>query len=223
MVDRLQFAAGFLQDLVQSIITLFVVLNPIKNMPLFQALIAKASPKQKSMVARKAVMVTGTVLVIFAYLGDAILIVLHITLSYIMLAGGAFLLVFAIKDTAAPISQEPVSKKLQAGMADEMLDQIAAFPIAIPLLAGPGAISTVMVLNSFDYGAAKGPWDVSTLVAIVVDCMLVWVLFGLTTRLARRVGTSAMLIAGKVMNILTGAIGVSFLIRGATAAFGIST
>jgi multiple antibiotic resistance protein len=221
----LSFFTGILQDFTQSLITIFVILDPIGAIPFFQGLTAGATSRQRGMIARKTVIVTIVVLLIFAYLGDAILGALHITLDSVMIAGGVFILVFAVKDVASsqsPSANTSATKKRESALPKEVADSIAAFPLAIPLLAGPGAIATVMVLNNPDYGAATGLRDFSTALAIVVDCLIVLLLFGLSSRLMRILKPSVMVITGKVMDILMGAIGVSFIIRGAVGIFGIT-
>ncbi len=216
---RLFTFIDFVHDLVESLITLFVILNPIGAIPFFQSLTAGAILKQKEMVAKRAVLVVFTVLLIFAYLGDAILDLLHITLNYIMIAGGIFILVFALKDAASGLTRNEL--KDEAGnLPSTVADRIAVFPIAIPLLAGPGAIGTVILLNHPLYGAAKGITDFSTALAILVDCVIVWILLSLSNRLARILKPSILMAVGKVMDILMGAIGVSFLIKGIAAIFG---
>ena len=221
----MSFFTGILQDFTQSLITIFVILDPIGAIPFFQGLTAGATSRQRGMIARKTVIVTIVVLLVFAYLGDAILGALHITLDSVMIAGGVFILVFAVKDVASsqsPSANTSTTKKGESALPREVADSIAAFPLAIPLLAGPGAIATVMVLNNADYGAATGLGDFSTALAIVVDCLIVLLLFGLSSRLMRILKPSVMVITGKVMDILMGAIGVSFIIRGAVGIFGIT-
>ena len=221
----MSFFTGILQDFTQSLITIFVILDPIGAIPFFQGLTAGATSRQRGMIARKTVIVTIVVLLVFAYLGDAILGALHITLDSVMIAGGVFILVFAVKDVASsqsPSANTSATKKRESALPREVADSIAAFPLAIPLLAGPGAIATVMVLNNPDYGAATGLGDFSTALAIVVDCLIVLLLFGLSSRLMRILKPSVMVITGKVMDILMGAIGISFIIRGAVGIFGIT-
>lgn len=221
----MSFFTGILQDFTQSLITIFVILDPIGAIPFFQGLTAGATSRQRGMIARKTVIVTIVVLLVFAYLGDAILGALHITLDSVMIAGGVFILVFAVKDVASsqsPSANTSATKKRESALPREVADSIAAFPLAIPLLAGPGAIATVMVLNNADYGAATGLGDFSTALAIVVDCLIVLLLFGLSSRLMRILKPSVMVITGKVMDILMGAIGISFIIRGAVGIFGIT-
>jgi multiple antibiotic resistance protein len=142
-----------------------------------------------------------------------------------MIAGGVFILVFAVKDVASSEVQSAAKslyRRRGRTLSSGVTDSIAVFPLAIPLLAGPGAIATVMVLNNPQYGAAKGWMDFSMAVAIVVDCVIVWLLFSLSSRLMKVLKPSVMVITGKVMDILMGAIGISFLIRGAVGVFGIT-
>ena len=220
----MSFSTGFLQDLTESLITLFVILNPLGVIPFFQGFTAGATGEQKAAIARKTITVAIAVLLVFAYLGDAILGALQITLNSVMIAGGVFILVFAVKDVASSEVQSAAKslyRRRGRTLSSGVTDSIAVFPLAIPLLAGPGAIATVMVLNNLQYGAAKGWMDFSMAVAIVVDCVIVWLLFSLSSRLMKVLKPSVMVITGKVMDILMGAIGISFLIRGAVGVFGI--
>lgn len=213
------YLIDFATDLIESLITLLVILNPIGAIPFFQSLTATATPDQKKMIAKRAALVASVVLLVFAYVGDAILAALHMTLNSVMIAGGIFLLVFAVKDAT---SHESASRNGgQAGpLSAEAADSIAVFPIAIPLLAGPGAIATVIVLNDPRYGVAKGITDISPALAILTACIIVWLLFTVSNRLTRIVKPSAMLVIGKVMDILMGAIGVSFIVGGIMAILG---
>ncbi len=108
-----------------------------------------------------------------------------------------------------------------AGLTGIVADRIAVFPLAVPLLAGPGAIRTVLVLNNPGYGAAKGIVDFSTGLAILIDCAVAWLLFSLSSRLIQILKPFVLIAVGKVMNILMGAIGVSLIVRGGIAVFGL--
>jgi multiple antibiotic resistance protein len=212
----------FVQDFVESVIALLVILNPIGAIPFFQSLTGGATPEQRSAIAKRAVLVVFVVLLIFAYLGDVILGALHITLNCIMIAGGVFILIFALKDAASGLTRNEF--KDEAGNLPSIVaDRIAVFPIAIPLLAGPGAIGTVILLNHPLYGAAKGIADFSTALAILVDCVIVWLLISFSNKLVRILKPSALMAVGKVMDILMGAIGISFIIRGIVAVLGLGS
>ena len=175
-------------------------------------------------MAKKAAFVSFVVLLVSAYLGDTILEVLGIRLSYVMIAGGAFIFAFAVKSTVSWTQTEATAtenRKTVAPISSAGVDRIAIFPIAVPLLAGPGAIATVMILNHPQYGVTQGLADLSTGFAILVDCIIVWVLFVPGNKLVQVVKPFAMTIIGKLMDILIGAIGIAFLITGMAATFGV--
>jgi multiple antibiotic resistance protein len=217
--------ADFLKDLAESLITLLIVIDPIGAIPFFQSLTAAATPVQRRTVARRTVLTAFVVLLTFAYLGDAILGALHVTLNHIMMAGGIFILVFAIRDAASGAMEREISSVQNGnsapGLPDLLADRIAVFPLGIPLLAGPGAVSAILVLNHSSYEAAKGLTDFSTALAILISCIVAWLLFSLSSQMTRLLKPFVLIAVGKVMDILMGAIGISLLVRGAIAVFGL--
>jgi len=215
---------SFFQDILQSTITLFVVLHPFAAIPFFQGLTSGATESQKGTIAKKSAIIVFILLIVFAYLGDAILMVLHITLNYVMIAGGIFIIVFAVQDVAADDYEVKTKsfKKNTVGMPEAVAARIAVVPIAIPLLAGPGAIATVMVLNEFGYATYRSPFDFTTALAVIINSLATWLLLSLSSKLTRVVKPSILMVLGKVMDILMGAIGVSYLVKGAGGIFGLN-
>jgi multiple antibiotic resistance protein len=208
-----------LRDVTTSVLTLLVVLNPIVGLVYFSGLTAGATARQKQKISDRASIVVVGLLLFFAYLGDQILASLGITLHYIMVAGGLFILIFAIKDAlgGASISEhldESAISVVQLSEAD--VERIAIIPLAVPVLAGPGAIAAVMILNDLEYGF------IATGIAVVIDAVICWLTMRLSSRILRLVKPSFLTIVGKVMDILVSAVGVAFLIRGITGALGIS-
>jgi multiple antibiotic resistance protein len=212
----MEYLVSVMQDFVESLITLLVILNPINAVLFFCSLTAKASLDERKRIAKRTALVTFLMLLVFAYLGNLILATLHITLESVMIAGGIFLLVFAIKDVTSHVSGAGDPQKT-GSLSREEADNIAVFPLSIPLLAGPGAIAMVIVLNNPEYGVAKGLTDFSTPLAILISSIIVWSLFTISTKLTKIVKPSVMMIIGKVMLILMGAVGVSFIVKGITA------
>jgi multiple antibiotic resistance protein len=202
-----------LTDLVAGIITLFVILDPIGVLPFFISLTHGITPAQRRNLARRAVLIATGLLLVFAFLGDAILLFLGIQIADFEVAGGALLLIFALRDA---LSNEPLGMTEAHASIDEAkaIEALAVIPIATPLLAGPGSLTTVMLLsNSGTFGIL-----VST-TAILVDCFIAWVLFRLGDKITRAAGPTLLLIIGKVMDILMAAIAVSFLTTGITTIF----
>jgi MarC family membrane protein len=202
------FPSGFLYDLFAGIVTLFVILDPIGAIPFFQSLTLGVTPAQRRAVTKKSVVIATVLLLIFAYVGEAILAILGITIYDFEIAGGALLLVFAIRDA---LSNEPLGASESLAAAEKSanhVEQIAVIPLATPLLAGPGSLTTSILLANSEYGFVIAG------VAILVDCFLAFVALRLSDSLNQTFGPSGLMIVGKVLDILMAAIAVSYLVKG---------
>ncbi|MGH2638599.1 MAG: MarC family protein [Rhabdochlamydiaceae bacterium] len=200
-------------DLAAGIITLFVILDPIGVLPFFISLTKGITADQRKKIARRAVLIATGLLLVFAFLGDGILLFLGIQIADFEIAGGALLLIFALRDA---LSNEPLGMtETHAGIdAARTIETLAVIPIATPLLAGPGSLTTVMLLTKEGYLGIL----IST-IAIIVDCSIAWVLFRLSDKITKAAGPTLLVIIGKVMDILMAAIAVSFLTSGVTTIF----
>ncbi len=193
-------------DLFAGIVTLFVILDPIGVIPFFQSLTRDADQAQRRAVAKRSVLISTALLLIFAYLGQAILTLLSINIYDFEIAGGALLLVFAIRDA---LSNEPLGASESLAVAQKgTFERIAVIPLATPLLAGPGSLTTSILLANSDYGYLIAG------VAILVDSSLAFLALRSSDTLNRFVGPSGLMIIGKVLDILMTAIAVSYLVRG---------
>jgi multiple antibiotic resistance protein len=208
----------FLADLTNNVITLFVVINPIITIPFFQGITASATEKQRHMIAKRACIVALVLLLFFAFVGDWVLGVIGITLHYIMIAGGLFILIFAVKDALGSDQNDTprISETKSRGLTERAAEKLAVVPIGIPLLAGPGAIATVLILNDSPLGVT------TTVIAVILNSFIAWLLLRLSDKIVRVVGPSALGVLGKVMDILIAAIGIAFLLKGLNAAYGLS-
>jgi len=119
----------FLYYPITNIITLFVVLNPIAVIPFFQGLTAAATDEQRNAIVKRASVVVVVILLFFASLGDLVLTILGITLHYIMIAGGLYILVFAVKNALAgggeQAGQSRGSGKKAHGLPKAVAERIA--------------------------------------------------------------------------------------------------
>lgn len=191
--------------------TLFVILDPVGVLPFFMSLTRGITSEQRKKVGNRAVMIATILLFAFAFLGDGILYFLGIQIADFEIAGGSLLLIFAIRDA---LSNEPLGvteSETSAALAKtRALESIAVIPIATPLLAGPGSLTTVMLL-------AKEPLGIIlSSVAIAIDCSIAWLFFRASERITKALGPTVLMIIGKVMDILMAAIAVSFLTSGIT-------
>ncbi len=207
-------------------------------MAYFQGLTGGATEAQRKIILRRAVIVTMVVLWFFTFLGNLVLYLLRINVNYIMITGGIYILVYAVKSVI--FDEEPkeiagMQEKsgVPTGLPPRVVNRIAVVPLAIPLLAGPGAIATVMILNQPLAGGAYcfqgtvfaiagnlciwGP--IATAAAVLVVSLSAWILFNLSNVIVKRFNPSLIYTLGKVMGILVGAIAISFIIQGVTAVF----
>jgi multiple antibiotic resistance protein len=198
--------ADLIYSLFAGIVTLFVILDPIGVVPFYQALTREIAPAQRRTVAKNSVLISVGLLLVFAYLGQAILALLGINIYDFEIAGGTLLLVFAIRDA---LSNEPLgaSESLAAKEKSDV-ERIAVIPLATPLLAGPGSLTTCILLANANYGYLIAG------VAILVDSSLAFVALRSSDSLNKIIGPSGLMIIGKVLDILMTAIAVSYLVRG---------
>ena len=210
------FATEFIVSLFAGILTLFVILDPIGALPFFQAFTIDLSDKERNKLAQRSVLIAMGLLLVFAYLGALILNLLGIGIYDFEVAGGLLLLIFALRDAlfSEPLgAKETTSAKERVASVNKtrMLDTIAVIPIATPLLAGPGSLTTVMLLTQSKQGFEG---LIIGGVAILVDCGLALAAFRMSGKLNKWIGPSGLLIIGKVMDILMAAIAVSYLFHG---------
>jgi multiple antibiotic resistance protein len=206
----LVFPYDFLFKLVAGIITLFVILDPIGALPFFQAFTVSLTTEQRRKLAVRSVLIAMGLLLVFAYLGTLILSLLGIVISDFEIAGGLLLLIFALRDalSSQPLGASDTTEASKTTVS-KSFETLAVIPIATPLLAGPGSLTTVMLLTrASSYGV------IVATVAILVDCGLALTAFRASDRLNKWVGPSGLLIIGKVMDILMAAIAVSYLFAG---------
>lgn len=198
----------FLTTLVAGILTLFVILDPVGVLPFFLTLTSGFSKEQRRKLAKKAVLIAIGLLLVFAFLGDALLIFLGVTIYDFEIAGGILLLIFSVRDALSnePLGVTESTAGLDPSKASEM---IAVIPIATPLLAGPGSLTTVMLLAN---EGTLGPIISTT--AILVDGLIAWIALRVSGRVNEKLGPTGLVIIGKVLDILMAAIAISYLSRG---------
>jgi multiple antibiotic resistance protein len=183
--------------------SLFSVINPIGAAPLFVAFAQGASPAQRRRMALRACLAAVAVLLAFAAAGGAIFSLFGITVPAFQIAGGLLFTVMAFRNVTAEEKQEAAGTVLQGDPS--------IVPLGIPIIAGPGAISTVMVL----VGQARGlPTHLALAGAIFANIVLTAVLLLAAPAIVARIGENGQRIVSKIMGLITTVIGVQFIIRG---------
>ena len=180
-------------ELVKAFIALFVVMDPAGNVPIFIAVTRAMDKEARKKELNHAVVVATLLLLLFAFLGKFVLDVLNISLDSFMVAGGILLLLVSFD-----LLREHKYLMKEAGRG------IGAVPIGTPLLAGPGAITTVMVIIQ-----SWGPFV--ALFAILSAIIATKLILGQSERIYRVMGTEGSEVLSRVMGILVAAIAIQFI------------
>ena len=180
-------------ELVKAFIALFVVMDPAGNVPIFIAVTRAMDKESRKKELNHAVVVATLLLLLFAFLGKFVLDVLNISLDSFMVAGGILLLLVSFD-----LLREHKYVVKEAGRG------IGAVPIGTPLLAGPGAITTVMVIIQ-----SWGPFV--ALFAILSAIIATKLILGQSERIYRVMGTEGSEVLSRVMGILVAAIAIQFI------------
>jgi multiple antibiotic resistance protein len=203
MGDALQFA------LVTFTAILFVV-DPFAAVPIFLAITAGDREDKRRHMARRAAIATLVTLTLFALAGGAVFRLFGISLGAFEIAGGIMLLLMAIDMMRATPSRTRSTEEEQRESADK--DDVAIVPMAVPMLAGPGAIATVMVLMR------RAEWRVGptiiVLASIAVTCVITWLVLRTAVRAQRFIKKTTLHVLERVMGLLLAAVAIEFMIGG---------
>lgn len=202
-----------LDALFNAFVTILVTIDPPGLAPLFLALTGGMNRSERNQVAVRASIISFGVLALFAIAGSAILSVFGITLPAFRVAGGMLLFYIAF-EMIFERRQERHEKSAVRAVTKDMIHNIAAFPLAIPLIAGPGAISaTVLISGAFDSVLAK-----IALVAIILACILAtYAVFVLAERIDRFLGETGRSILTRLLGVILAALAVQFVADGIRA------
>ncbi|HZY02486.1 MAG TPA: MarC family protein [Anaeromyxobacteraceae bacterium] len=199
-----------------SLSAVLVVVDPLAAVPFFLAMTAEEEPEGRRDIARRAAVAAFLVLAGFAVAGGIVFRALGITMAAFKMAGGVLLLIMAVdmlrtRPSAARITEPEVEE----GAAKE---DVAIVPLAMPLLAGPGSIATVVVLMA--RARQEELWRAaSVLFAIAVTCAVTWLVLRSASRVDRVLGRTGMALLQRVAGLLLAAIATQFLVDGLSEAF----
>jgi multiple antibiotic resistance protein len=189
--------------------SLFVIVDPLAVVPAFVAMTPNDAPAAQLRMARMACAVAAGVLVLFALAGKWIFKLLGITLPAFQIAGSILLLRIALDMLYAKRSAaQETSEEVEAGAAK---DDIAITPLGVPMLAGPGAISTALILLNQAHGV---PQYLALLTCIVAVCGLSYLIFRIAIKGARKLSPLALKLVTRLMGLLLAAVSVQFAING---------
>jgi multiple antibiotic resistance protein len=191
-----------------AVSSLFVIVDPIAAVPAFLAMTPQDTPQARTRMAGLACAVAAGVLLVFALAGRWIFRALGITLPAFQIAGSVVLFVIALDMLQARRSKvQETAEETEAGTAK---DDIAITPLAVPMLAGPGAISTALILHG---QAADWAQRVALCASIVVVCAASYFILRWSAQGAARISPLAMKITTRLMGLLLAAVAVQFVLN----------
>jgi multiple antibiotic resistance protein len=205
-----------LDVVLQSFTTLFVVIDPLGLVPVLLALTPGLRAPERRRMALKGTLIAAVILLGFALAGEPVLALLGIGLPAFRTAGGVMLLLIALE----MVFERRTERRSRS--ADELRtvggpDDISVFPLAIPLLAGPGAITSVMLLMARHQGELLAQATVIAVLAAVMGICVV--IFLLVEPLARLLGPTLTHVVSRLLGILLAALAVQYVLDGLRNAF----
>jgi len=192
--------------LVSAFVTLFVIIDPIGLAPLFVALTRGMTVDERMRVGLRAIVAAFAILTLFGVFGERLLTAIGISIPAFRISGGLLLFLTALDMLFERRSDRRERK------ADEALPDPSIFPLAMPLIAGPGALATMVLLSTQNTG------DVTALVVVhlvmVAVLAITWLLFRISPLVERVLGHIGIVVLTRLFGILLAALSVQFVLDG---------
>jgi multiple antibiotic resistance protein len=188
----------FISELIRAIIALFIIVDPFGNIPIFVGLTENITEAQRKKTFNTAMVVAFVLLLVFSFTGQGIFEVFGISINSFEVAGGVLLLIIAVRILISGFHESAESP-----------ESLGAVPIAMPLLVGPGAITTT-ILNLQAYGT------IISILAVIVVLTLTWVILRFIDGIYKVLGKTGSMVIAKVMALIIAAIAVQYILTGIT-------
>ena len=194
---------------IKIFVAMIVIVNPLGIIPVFVAMTASNSELQRKAIAYGAAMTVAATLLISALLGERVLEVFGISLASFKVGGAILIMLNAIAMMQAMPSRDKQTPEEALEAEDKA--SIAVVPLGIPLLAGPGAMSTIIIYAS----EKKAVWHLLTVCLVSIGVALVtWLALRVATRIGARMGTTTVNVATRIMGLLLAALAVEIFAGG---------
>ena len=195
--------------LVTAFTTLFIIIDPPGLVPLFIALTQGMTPQHRRAIGLRACLVAGGLMIVFLFLGEAVLAFIGISMPAFRIAGGVLLFL-----TALDMLFERRQARRQGNAADGAADPAhdpSVFPLALPLIVGPGAITTIILLagqaeTSAEFGAIAG--------VLLANLVVVFLFFLAAPAIERALGRVGVNVVTRVLGMLLAALAIQFILDG---------
>ena len=201
--------SSFLDFFLPSFTMLFVTMDPIGNMPIFMSLTESPRSGYRLLMAKRSVLIGFCVMLFFAFAGEAFLKLLGISIPAFRIAGGIMLFIVALQMIFV---EEQKEKAAEEATDNPYENDVSVFPLAVPLIAGPGSIASIILLMS----ERQGDWtqQIYIISSLIVVSLITYVLFRLSSYFARLFGQTINTVISKLLGIILGAMASQFIIDG---------
>ena len=198
-----------LDTYIAAFITFFVIVDPIGIAPVFAGLTRGTSRAHKRLMAIKGTFIAAIILVFFAFAGKPFLNALGISIDALRVAGGIMLFIIAVEMV---MERRTERKQEAAEKLDDYFEDISVFPVAMPLLAGPGSIATVMLMMStYEADLTMRGVVVAALATVMLLSLITFLLAGKVMDL---MGPSVNAVLTRVLGVVLAALAVQFVLDG---------
>jgi len=202
---------------ISAFITLFVVIDPPGCAPIYAGLTKDASSGQRTSMALRAIVIASVILLIFAVFGEDLLAALHIELNSFRIAGGLMLFFIAFEMVFEKRTQRREERAEKIASTPEVED-VSVFPMAMPMLAGPGAIAGIMLLMNEANGIEESLVVLAALGSVLALTALALIAAG---PLIRLLGDRVEAVITRLLGVLLAALAAQYVIDGLKGSFGI--
>ena len=204
-----------LNTFLYAVVALLVIVDPPGTAVVFAAMTPKDTQAERNSQARRACLLAFVVLAVFGLAGESLLASLGIGLPAMRVAGGILLFITAADMVRGSHALRDTDQERQAAIHTD--DDIAIFPLGIPLIAGPGGMTTMVVLHSH---AGGDPWKILAIeAAVAVSILLTFICLLGAKWIARALGDTGASVAGRVLGVLLAALAVQIALDGLRQAF----
>jgi multiple antibiotic resistance protein len=195
--DLIMVPPTFQTDIITSVIALFVVIDPIGNIPLFIAFTKKLEKAEHRTVSKTAILTAAALLLLFGIAGTQILQLFGITIFSFMIAGGTLLFIIAIE----------LLTYGEWRFAGSVKEEVGVVPIAFPLLAGPGSITAVII-------SYQTSGFLITFLSIIIVMAITYVILRMVNPIYKVLGNRGSMIVSRVFAVIIAAIAVEYIVEG---------
>ena len=203
---------------INSFILLFVAIDTIGNIPFFLSLTEEAKIKQRNKIAIKSIIIAFFIMITFAYAGRYLLDAIDVSLDSLKIAGGIILMFLAI-DILFEKRKTRREKRVEEALDEKSFDDIIVFPIAIPFIAGPAALTTIILLIG-NY-TINTEFQIPVILALIAALVVSLILMIGANFIVKFIPKQIMHATARVMAFILAALATQFIIDGIKASFNI--